>query len=131
MHIIQTALILSPLWCLANYFYNYGLYLTSIGSSTVISSISGVFTLFFSWKFGIEIVVLGKVVGLLLCVIGTFVVAIEDDIAYGIISLKGDYFALLGAFIYSMYTTFLGIKVRFTIKLFYFTNILYLLIFII
>lgn len=34
-----------PVWFLANYFYNYSLQFTTIGSSTILSSTSSFFTL--------------------------------------------------------------------------------------
>jgi solute carrier family 35 protein F5 len=99
MHIIQTALLLTPLWFIANCFYNYALYLTSIGSSTVISTLSGVFTLFFSWKFGIEIVTKGKIIGLVICILGVIFVTYADDKGNedGQHSFTGDLIVLLGA----------------------------------
>lgn len=114
VHIIQTALILTPLWFIANCFYNYALYLTSIGSSTVISTLAGVFTLFFSWYFGIEIVTKGKIIGLILCILGVIFVSYEDDKVNedGQHSFIGDFLALLGAMGYGIYTTILGVKMK-------------------
>lgn len=86
--IMMIALIICPLWFLANCSYNYSLLLTSIGSSTIIrytyskyytimcnySNLSGSFTLLFSWIAGIEHITVGKLLGLALCLGGVAMV---------------------------------------------------------
>ena len=111
--ILYTGLLLFPLWFISNCFYNYSLLLTSITSSTIISNFSGVFTLFFSWLFGIEIVTKEKLTGLALCMCAVILVALNDeendnDNNH---SFVGDFLTLLGAMGYGLYTTILRLKV--------------------
>ena len=75
---LSAAILLSPLWFLANCMYNYALLYTSVESSTVISNLSGGFTLLFSWLCGIEKITFGKVCGLLLCFVGVVLVTVHD-----------------------------------------------------
>ena len=58
--------------------YNYALLYTSVESSTVISNLSGGFTLLFSWLCGIEKITFGKVCGLVLCFVGVVLVTVHD-----------------------------------------------------
>ena len=131
--IFRMALVLTPLWFIGNIFYNYSLSLTSISSSTVIrywpcvdfltllqilhcSNTSGVFTLLFSWLFGIEDITSGKILGLLLCLAGVALVAVQDernsdDSSAGIDGIVGDIVAVIGALCYGLYTTILKLKV--------------------
>lgn len=113
--ILSIAIILCPLWFIANCSYNYALLYTSVGSSTIISNLSGAFTLFFSWLYGVEKVSIGKILGLLICFMGVAMVAVADTdsanekASYR--SLLGDIMAVLGAAGYGMYTTMLRLKV--------------------
>jgi solute carrier family 35 protein F5 len=135
--VLYMAFLLTPLWFIGNLFYNYSLSLTSISSSTVIrlvivpntvenlryfyfvlnvsSNTSGVFTLFFSWIFGIEEITAGKVLGLSLCFGGVILVAIQDessaDDGTSEEGVMGDLVAVIGAMCYGLYTTILKMKV--------------------
>lgn len=118
--ILSIAIILCPLWFLANCSYNYALLYTSVGSSTIISNLSGGFTLFFSWLYGVEKVTIGKILGLLVCFIGVIMVGLADtdseNEGASYRSLGGDLMAVVGAAGYGMYTTML----RF-VKFYFFT----------
>lgn len=111
--ILYAGLLLFPLWFISNCFYNYSLLLTSITSSTIISNFSGVFTLFFSWLFGIESVTKEKLSGLLICMMAIILVALSDEenVNDNNHSFIGDFLTLLGAMGYGLYTTILRIKV--------------------
>jgi hypothetical protein len=114
---MSIAIILCPLWFLANCCYNYSLLYTSVASSTVISNLSGGFTLFFSWLYGVEKVTAAKLVGLGFCFIGVAMTAMGDkNAASGDgpgtgSSFLGDAMAVFGAAVYGLYTTILRVKV--------------------
>lgn len=123
MQVISVAAILCPLWFLSNFCYNYSLLYTSIGSSTIISNLSGAFTLFFSWLGGLEQITTDKLAGLALCIAGVVIVGLQDDGAVGggggeggesdgQHSGFGDLMAVVGAMGYGMYTTVLKVKVE-------------------
>lgn len=57
----RVALIMFPFWFLANCLYKYSLLLTSVGSSTIISNLSGIFTLLFSYLLKLEDITTVKV----------------------------------------------------------------------
>ena len=112
--LIYVALILSPLWMLANCLYNYSLLYTSIGSSTIISNLSGVFTLFFSYISGVEEFSREKLFGLLICFIGVILVSIHDNKNSNDSnseSFIGDMLAIIGAMGYGLYTTVIKLKI--------------------
>lgn len=113
--LISVALILSPLWMLANCLYNYSLLYTSIGSSTIISNLSGVFTLFFSYISGVEEFSRGKLFGLLICFLGVILVSIHDNKTPNHTenseSFIGDMLAIVGAMGYGLYTTVIKLKI--------------------
>ena len=87
--------------------------LTSITSSTIISNLSGIFTLYFSWLFGIENVTKEKVIGLFICMCAVILIALKDKRSNieNNHSFTGDFLTLLGAAGYGLYTTILRIKV--------------------
>ena len=91
-----------PLWFLANYFYNSSLSLTSVSSSTILSSTSGLFTLILSiWVLG-ESPDICKFVAAVLSFSGVVIISIEDSTTESE-SLMGDFLALLSAVFYSLY----------------------------
>jgi EamA-like transporter family len=114
---MSIAIILCPLWFLANCCYNYSLLYTSVASSTVISNLSGGFTLFFSWLYGVEKVTTAKLVGLGFCFVGVAMTAMGDKNASSGdgpgtgSSILGDSMAVFGAAVYGLYTTVLRVKV--------------------
>lgn len=118
---LSIAIILCPLWFLANCFYNYALLYTSVASSTVISNLSGGFTLFFSWLYGVEKITFSKILGLAICFFGVALVAMADtkseqsnntaDTPSPGRSLFGDVMAVLGAAGYGLYTSVLRAKI--------------------
>ena len=114
---LSIAIILCPLWFIANCCYNYALLYTSVSSSTVISNLSGGFTLFFSWLYGIEKITFSKLLGLTICFIGVGITAKADhsasvDQSTTSMSILGDFMAVLGAMGYGLYTTVLRVKVQ-------------------
>jgi solute carrier family 35, member F5 len=106
---LKTAAQFCPLWFGANYLYNLSLDTTSIASSTILSSTSGIFTLLLSIfliKATPDIV---KFIAVLVSFLGITFIAMNDwdsdsETAYG------DFFALGGAVAYSLYCIFISIK---------------------
>jgi len=111
--ILYAGLLLFPLWFISNCLYDYSLLLTSITSSTIISNFAGIFTLFFSWLFGIENVTKEKLSVLFICMIAIILVTLNDveNVNDNNHSFIGDFLTLLGAMGYGLYTTILRIKV--------------------
>ncbi|CAN0208017.1 unnamed protein product, partial [Phaeothamnion confervicola] len=96
----RLALMMAPLWFIAQYGYNGSLALTSVTSSTIIGSTSSLFTLVFSWICIAERLTPCKVAGVALCLAGSVVVALGDHhVATGA--------ATLSASAYGGYTTLL------------------------
>ena len=116
MDLIYLATLLCPLCFIGNYFYNLSLAFTSIGSSTIISNLSGAFTLFFSSICGVEDVTSNKVLGVMFCLGGVVLVSISDRENAGnsdsdTNSLFGDVMGIIGALGYGLYTTLIKLKV--------------------
>jgi solute carrier family 35, member F5 len=118
VEIIQLSCILSMIWFISNCLYSYSLLWTTISNSTIMSNLSSVFTLLFSYLAGIERITSLKVVGVLLCVCGVVLVTLNDadnspdQSSVGTSwSVVGDFMALLSAFGYGLYTTYLKFKV--------------------
>lgn len=108
--VLGVAIILAPIWFSANCCYNIALLETSIGSSTIISNLSGSFALIFSYLFRLDQITYSKIFGLAICFIGVIVVGYRDNDSSSH-SLFGDFMALLSAVGYGLYTTVLRLKV--------------------
>lgn len=139
VEIIQLSFVLSMIWFFSNLLYSYSLLWTTISSSTIMSNLSSVFTLMFSYLAGIEGVTPLKVAGVLMCLAGVVLVTLNDEentsssssgdsnvidnsnssatsTSSGSTpssnwSVVGDCMALLSAIGYGLYTTYLKIKV--------------------
>lgn len=96
-----------PLWFLANYFYNLSLNLTSVSSSTILSSTSGLITLMLSIWVLRESPDFCKFFAALLSFAGVIIISIEDS-SKETESIVGDFFALVSAVFYSLYCIFLS-----------------------
>ncbi|CAM9747687.1 unnamed protein product [Chrysoparadoxa australica] len=110
--LFQLGLVLGPLWFASNYSYNKSLAWTSVSSSTIISSGSGLFTLLFSVMFAGEAYSHVKVIGVA-CIIGSSVLVAagdEDDEGRGSAPVLGDLAALASCVLYAAYTTVLKIR---------------------
>lgn len=122
----RAALIVCPLWFMANFTYNWSLGMTSVTSSTVISSSSAAFTLLFSVYCLGEPLTLLKLFGVLLCWVGNGLTAVGDQgdgpagnssgidgnappaappAASSADPVLGDLICLFSAFMYGVYTT--------------------------
>lgn len=98
-----------PLWFCANYFYNLSLTLTSIASSTILSSTSGVFTLLLSIVLIKAKPDIFKFLAVLVSFGGTAMIALADT-NYAGETVQGDFFALVGAVTYGLYCIFISAK---------------------
>jgi solute carrier family 35 protein F5 len=109
------------LWFLANYFIAACLQYTTVASSTILTSTSSVFTLFFGAMFKVERFTLRKLFGVLASLTGIIVIASldvsgssSDDKHRGDFPKKslreraiGDCLALLSALMYGLYAVFM------------------------
>ena len=113
MDIIKAALIISPLWMIANVFYNFSLLYTSIGSAMIINNSSSIFALLLAYVSGVEKITVGKISGIILSFIGVaFVTAnARDDSDDNNHSFYGDLCGIVGAIGYGLYSTVLKLKV--------------------
>ncbi len=113
MDIIKAALIISPLWMVANVFYNFSLMYTSIGSAMIINNSSSVFALLLAYISGVEKITVGKISGIVLSFIGVAFVTINarDDSGDDNHSFYGDLCGIVGAIGYGLYSTILKLKV--------------------
>ncbi|CAI5521621.1 unnamed protein product [Closterium sp. Naga37s-1] len=127
--IIKCALVLAPLWLLTEYLSNAALSMTSVASTTILSSTSGLFTLLFGVTLGNEKLTTSKVVAVLVSIAGVVMTelgkstAADDSTVFGDDArnpgegagqyvlpsqhLVGDIFGLLSAVSYGVYTTLL------------------------
>ncbi|KAI9269507.1 hypothetical protein EDC94DRAFT_656566 [Helicostylum pulchrum] len=106
------------LWFFANYTTNASLAYTNVASSTIISSMSGLFTLGIGALFGVEKLSILKIVSVSLSFGGVVIVSYSDQLSkpdsngFAIPApLIGDLLALCGAFFYGCYTTILKLKI--------------------
>ncbi|KAI8339235.1 hypothetical protein BC941DRAFT_422497 [Chlamydoabsidia padenii] len=97
------------LWFLANYCTNASLAYTTVGSSTILSSISGLFTLMFGVLAKVEKFTWTKMFAVGISIIGVVIVSWSDQASTMTAHRKlvGDIFALAGAIFYGIYTVLL------------------------
>ena len=102
---LRAALIVSPLWFLANGSYNYSLSSTSPSSNTIISSLSGLFTFALSLVLVLERFEKLRLLGVIFSIIGATLVGMadfgkntKDERVYG------DVLCLISSFLYASYT---------------------------
>jgi solute carrier family 35 protein F5 len=117
------------LWFVANYFSNAALQYTNVPSFTIISAMSGFFTLFIGVSVGVEMFTWVKLGALIISskphdiyltcrIAGVSIVSLQDSeikdesAEKGRIVLLGDAIALLGAAFYGCYTTLLKLRIH-------------------
>ncbi|KAM1967915.1 hypothetical protein ACFX15_042904 [Malus domestica] len=107
---------IAPLWFITEYFSNAALARTSVASTTVLSSTSGLFTLFVGAFLGEDSLNIAKVVAVFVSMAGVAMTTLgktwaTDDsqlsAANGKRSLVGDLFGLLSAMSYGLFTVLL------------------------
>lgn len=117
--------IFSILWFAANYFGNCSLSYTNVASFTIISSLSGFFTLALGAAVNVEAFTRAKLLALIASLVGVALVVLHDTKAADgkadndkpaksiqiVDVLIGDALALIGAMLYGVYTVFLKLRV--------------------
>ncbi|BFZ55268.1 hypothetical protein PYCC9005_002308 [Savitreella phatthalungensis] len=108
--------IFSILWFAANYFGNLSLAYTNVASFTIVSSLSGFFTLALGRVLGVESFTRAKWLALAASLLGVALVVSQDTRETASTSaiadmVIGDFLALIGAMLYGGYTVFLKLKV--------------------
>ncbi|KAI8140365.1 hypothetical protein BJV82DRAFT_671795 [Fennellomyces sp. T-0311] len=121
---IRLSLTFCILWFCANYASNASLAYTSVGSSTILSSTSGLFTLAIGAMFGIERFTFIRVAAVVICFGGVILVSYADqesaakepkepkaDMVEATAPLIGDCLALAGAFFYGCYISLSKLRI--------------------
>ncbi|EFA81910.1 hypothetical protein PPL_05142 [Heterostelium album PN500] len=104
--IIKISAILCPIWFAANYTYNISLDITSVSSNTILSSLSGVFSLFISIFLKVDKFSIEKLLSTLISLSGIVLVSYSDiSSENGHDTVIGDLLAVVGAFLYGFYCT--------------------------
>ncbi|KEH39837.1 putative EamA domain-containing protein [Medicago truncatula] len=107
---------IAPIWFITEYLSNAALARTSVASTTVLSSTSGLFTLFIGVLMGEDTLNISKVVAVLVSMTGVAMTTLgktwaADDSQFnasnGQRSLVGDLFGLLSAMSYGLFTVLL------------------------
>ncbi|KAG9128944.1 hypothetical protein Leryth_014721 [Lithospermum erythrorhizon] len=108
---------IAPIWFVTEYLSNAALARTSVASTTVLSSTSGLFTLFFGAFLGQDTLSLAKVLAVFVSMAGVVMTTLgktwaADDIqlnpsSNGRRTLVGDLFGLLSAMTYGLFTVLL------------------------
>ncbi|KIP06510.1 hypothetical protein PHLGIDRAFT_30444 [Phlebiopsis gigantea 11061_1 CR5-6] len=122
------------LWFIANWSLNAALEYTSVASATILSSMSGLFTLAIGRLFRVESLTLVKIMAVLTSFGGVILVSLSDSSskipdatpggtvpspgsptpgnAFGPAPIVGDFLALLSALFYALYVTLLKVGIR-------------------
>jgi len=103
--ILKISLCLCPIWFFANYTYNLSLSRTSVSTNTILSTLSGLFSLFLSVAFKVDRFSIEKLLAALLTLSGIVMVSYSslDQSSNGTDSVLGDGLAVIGAFFYGLY----------------------------
>ncbi|CAO3688908.1 unnamed protein product [Rhizopus stolonifer] len=112
---IKLSLMFCILWFFANFTTNASLAYTTVGSSTILSSMSGLFTLGIGALFNVEKLNPVKFMAVLVSFAGVLLVSysdhMNDSLPHALSPLIGDILALLGAVFYGCYTILLKLKI--------------------
>lgn len=115
-NIAKRSFFIAPLWFTTEYLSSLALANTSVASTTILSSTSGLFTLFFGTYLGQDSLNVTKIVAVLISMAGVFLTTIgktwaTDELQNmsGIAkhSIAGDIFGLLSAVTYGLFTVLL------------------------
>ncbi|XP_024026623.1 uncharacterized transporter C405.03c isoform X2 [Morus notabilis] len=114
--IAKYCLYLAPIWFFTEYFSNSALANTSVASTTVLTSTSGLFTLFFGAFIGQDSISIPKVVAVFISMAGVAMTTVGKTWAPDELlsvaetrkhSITGDIFGLLSAILYGLFTVLL------------------------
>ncbi|KAJ6243302.1 solute carrier family 35 member f5 [Anaeramoeba flamelloides] len=101
--LIKIAMIVSPIWFFANYFFNLSLSYTSVSSNTIFSNTTGFFTLFLGIILKTEKFSPLKFLSVCLCFVGVIFVAYSDINTEGKSTIYGDIITLVSSACYGFY----------------------------
>ncbi|KAI0313555.1 hypothetical protein OF83DRAFT_524882 [Amylostereum chailletii] len=122
----QLASVFCFLWFVANWTLNAGLEYTSVASATILSSMSGFFTMVIGRLFKVEMLSVAKVSAVVASFVGVILVSLSDSgssnpsspipndssqAEYAYRPLLGDALALMSAFFYALYVTLLKVRI--------------------
>ncbi|KAJ7966302.1 EamA-like transporter family [Quillaja saponaria] len=114
--IVKCGLCLAPIWFMTEYLSNLALANTSVASTTVVTSTSGFFTLFFGVLLGQDSVNISKAVAVFISMAGVAMTAVgktwaaDERLSLSETrnhSITGDIFGLLSAVLYGLFTVLL------------------------
>ncbi|GKV03121.1 hypothetical protein SLEP1_g15484 [Rubroshorea leprosula] len=114
--VVKCSLYLAPIWFITEYLSNSALANTSVASTTVLTSTSGLFTLFFGALLGQESINIVKVVAVFISMAGVAMTTVGNTWASDEMlsvtesrrhSIIGDIFGLLSAISYGLFTVLL------------------------
>ncbi|XP_052204109.1 thiamine-repressible mitochondrial transport protein THI74-like isoform X2 [Diospyros lotus] len=114
--IVKTSCYLAPIWFMTEYFSNSALANTSVASTTVLTSTSGLFTLFFGVVLGQDSINIAKIIAVCISMTGVAMTTIgktwaRDEVLsvseHAKHSIIGDIFGLLSALSYALFTVLL------------------------
>lgn len=117
LQVAKISCLLTPIWFVTEYFSNAALARTSVASTTILSSTSALFTLFFGALFGQDSLNIAKVVAVCVSMAGVAMTtlgktwaaddAVQSNSLNGEHSIVGDIFGLLSAVCYGLFTVML------------------------
>ncbi|KAF9569676.1 hypothetical protein CPC08DRAFT_677317 [Agrocybe pediades] len=111
------------IWFIANWSVNASLRYTSVASATILSSMSGFFTLAIGSVFRVEKLSLIKIGAVTTSFVGVALVSMSDSQAkqpgqtsighaFNMVVVFGDFLALISALFYAMYVTLLKVRIK-------------------
>ncbi|KAL4064932.1 hypothetical protein V8B97DRAFT_1985568, partial [Scleroderma yunnanense] len=119
---VRLALRFCFIWFAANWAINAALAYTSVASATVLSSMSGIFTLAVGRIFRVETVTLVKIGAVLMSIGGVTLISVSDSSqdpgprlmahAFHLFPIIGDILALLSSFFYAVYLIYLKVQIK-------------------
>lgn len=108
LEVLRLALLLAPLFFSCNWTFNLGLAYTSVASSSIIATLTSLFTLIFGALSGVERFSATKLIAALLSIAGVAVIFSSDKKLYSNHNpMIGDSVSVLSALIYAVYTILL------------------------
>lgn len=116
LYILKLALLLAPFFFICNWTFNLGLAYTSVASSSIIATLTSLFTLFLGAVTGVEQFSYSKLAATLMCITGVSVIVLVDERsrsdngAGGSNLVLGDALSVFSAALYSCYTIILKHK---------------------
>ncbi|TFK41046.1 hypothetical protein BDQ12DRAFT_600688 [Crucibulum laeve] len=113
----QLAFVFCFLWFIANWSVNASLNYTSVASATILTSMSGFFTLGFGRIFHVERFTLIKVFAVFVSFMGVILVSLSDSVTQPASdhtqrAVLGDFLALVSAVFYALYVILLKVRIR-------------------